>query len=115
MGASEGRDDRQLEVLENVAWGDVENDLADTTEVIERMKKAARGGAWLWETEGEDLYGDGFSVSDEELEAMSDEMRLAYLSQLAATLASRLGMSTRDGVVQASSLLRVVGELERAA
>ena len=47
MDASEGREDRRLELLENVAWGDVENDLADTTEVIERMKKAARGGTWL--------------------------------------------------------------------
>ena len=46
---------------------------------------------------------------------MSDQMRLAYISQLAVTLASRLGLSTRDGVVPASSILGVVAETERAA
>ena len=63
MGASEGREDRRLEALENVAWGDVENDRADMTEIIEGMKKAARGGVLLWETEGEDRYGDEFATS----------------------------------------------------
>ena len=46
---------------------------------------------------------------------MSDQMRLAYISQLTTAIASRLGLSTRDGVVPASSILGVVGEFERAA
>ena len=115
MNASEGREDRRLGVLENVAWGDVESDLGDVEELLGLMAEAANEPLRVWQTKGIERYGDEFSVSTKQREAMDEQMHAAYVAQLNATLASRLGVDTREGKAPASSILGIVGELERVA
>lgn len=113
----ESRDPREaaLELIENTAWGDVETDLADVREILERISEAAKGSLWFWEGEGTERYGDEFNVSSSELEQMGDAMRLAYIAQLGVTLRSRLGAGRADGVAWEGSVLGLVERLERAA
>ena len=115
MGASEGRGDRRLEVLENVAWDDVENDLGDVKELLGLMAETVTEPLRVWQTEGVERYGDEFSVSTKQREAMDERMHAAYVAQLNATLASRLGANSHEGEKPASSILGIVGDLERVA
>ena len=117
MDASEGREDRRREVLmlDDVAWGDVEDDLGDVEELLGLMAEAATKPLRFWQTEGVERYGDEFSVSTEQREAMDERMHAAYVAQLNVTLASRLGANSHDGKAPASSILGIAGRLERAA
>jgi hypothetical protein len=84
MQFDENKQAKVAEVLEACAWGDIHSDLVTMADALERALKASEPFLVLWEAEGEGeaRYIDEFSVSEDDLEVMSLEWRLAYVSRL---------------------------------
>ncbi|UJA21248.1 hypothetical protein HJD18_14180 [Thermoleophilia bacterium SCSIO 60948] len=82
-----------IELASKLPTGDMINDRDDLTELLRRLLEATSSGSIeLWDTEGEELYGDEFSPSPEEVAEMSAPMRAAYVAKLARSFALCFGM-----------------------
>jgi hypothetical protein len=81
-----------MRLLEEVPWGDLENDLFDMGEMMWRAVAAtAEADSWWDHAERLD-YPDEFSQSEAEIKALDPEARLAYVGQLVHDLSLRLGV-----------------------
>ena len=85
-----------VELLEGVTWGDMDVHIRTLEGALERALEATASEFFMWEQDGEDRYGDEFSVTPADLEAMSPEWRLAYVGRLVRSLAMCYGVSTGD-------------------
>jgi hypothetical protein len=47
----------------------------------------------LWEAEGEERFGDEFELSVEDVVALDDDLRLAYIARLLYTAACMYGVN----------------------
>jgi hypothetical protein len=85
---------RALALIDSLPWGDIEGDLGVWEQALRLAMDATTVEFGLWEREGEDRFGDEFSVTDEQLEEMSDEWRLALVARLLRSAAMAYGVST---------------------
>ena len=85
-----------VELLEGVTWGDMDLRIRSVEEALERALEATANEFPLWEQDGEDRYGDEFSVTPADLESMDPEWRLAYVGRLVRSLALCYGVETGD-------------------
>jgi hypothetical protein len=85
-----------LQLAQSMSWGDVDSGLVDMELALKRALDATAVDLVLWERDcaGENTYGDEFSVTEEDLEEMSPEWKLAYIARLLRTAALRYGVNT---------------------
>lgn len=83
-------------LIDAIPWGDMEAHIYAVEEALEKAVAATAPEFPLWEAEGEERYRDEFSVREEEIAAMSNEWRLAYVSRLLRSLAFCYGVGTGD-------------------
>lgn len=94
------------ELIESLAWGDMETAIYGLEVALALTIEATGDAIQLWEAEGEELFGDEFELSAEQVAELDDEWRLAYIARLLYTAASAYGVSpnvlpgrTREGEV----------------
>jgi hypothetical protein len=85
-----------VELLEDVTWGDMDLHIRSLEGALERALEATAREFFIWEQDGEDRYGDEFSVTPADLEAMTPEWRLAHAGRLVRSLAHCYGVDTGD-------------------
>jgi hypothetical protein len=86
-----------LQLLEEVFWEDIEDDLFDVAELMWWALAATAEAADSWSDHAERLgHVDGFPRSEEEIGALDPEARLAFVGQLVHGLSLRLGVPDAD-------------------
>ena len=78
-----------IDLLESLPWGDVEQAIYGLEAALALAIEAVGGALRLWEDEGEERFGDEFTLSAEQVASLDDEWRLAYIARLLDT--ARLG------------------------
>jgi hypothetical protein len=110
-----------LIVIEQRAWGDMDNAIRDTETALRLAMDATRAEFLRWEEElGPEFeregIGDEFLVPAERVEEMSDGDKLAYVARLLRTLAISYGVDPGFGyLVPGESPLERYDRLEGAA
>ena len=82
-----------LALLEDLPWGDLEQAIYGLEVALALALEAVGDAIDLWEDEGEDRFGDEFSLSAEQVDSLDDEWRLAYVARLLHTTAHSYGVS----------------------
>ena len=86
---------RALELIESLPWGDVEGHLVSMERALELLMEATAAEFERWEREGEHHFGDDeFGLSEDQVESMDDEWRLAYVARLVRSLGLIYGVQT---------------------
>jgi hypothetical protein len=80
--------------VDSAAWGDVESAITGMGETLLRLVDVTSHAADRWDDE--DFPWDEYSVPEEAIDEMSDELRLAYVGRLARSLALRYGIGLGD-------------------
>ena len=77
------------------AWGDVDGNIVSLEAALERALEATRTDFMLWDLdgEGEDRWGDEYSVSPDDVAQMDMRWRLAYVARLVRSVALCYGVS----------------------
>jgi hypothetical protein len=90
------QDKQIIELIRSQAWGDISGQLVGMEEMLRLAMDATVEYLGIWEHDdaGERRYGDECSVSEHDLEAMSNEWRLAYVARLLRSLAMDYGVTT---------------------
>ena len=88
---------RIVALVEAVPWGDMDADIRDLEETLERALDATAPDFPLWEEHAQGCgYIDEFSVTPERLREMSPEWRFAYVARLVRTVALWYGVSVPE-------------------
>ena len=88
---------RIVALVEAVPWGDMDPNIRDLEEALERALDATAPDFPLWEEHAEECgYIDEFSVTPEQLREMSPEWRFAYVARLVRTVAISYGVSAPE-------------------
>jgi hypothetical protein len=109
-----------LVVIEQRAWGDMDNAIRDTETALMLAMDATRAEFLRWEEElgpafEKEGIGDEFLVPAARVEEMSDGDKLAYLARLLRTLAISYGVDPGFGyLVPGESPLERYDRLESA-
>jgi hypothetical protein len=104
---SPSQQEKALDLIDSLTWGDLRPAIGDIDECLRRALKATESVAF-WEDGFEQRFGDEFSLSDAQVEGLSDEDRRAYVARLIETLALMYGLwfgrgRGESGEVQANS------------
>jgi hypothetical protein len=91
FGASQRSD--AMELIESLAWGDMEDAISGLEVALALALEATGDAIRLWEAEGEERFGDEFTLSAEQVADLGDEWRLAYIARLLHTAAHSYGIS----------------------
>ena len=84
-----------MALLETLPWGDVEREIGGLEVVLALAIEATGDAIQLWEEEGEECFGDEFELSADQVAALDDEWRLAYIARLLHTAAHAYESSHR--------------------
>src|SRR5262245_24821296 len=84
-----------MALLEGLPWGDVEQEIYGLEIALALALEATGEAIQLWEDEGEDRYGDEFSLSADQVALLDDDWRLAYVARLLHSAAHVYGVSPR--------------------
>jgi hypothetical protein len=107
---------RAIEFLNSMPWGDVDG-AVQSFETALRLALEATGDAFLqWEQQAEARgYDDEFSLTYDDLAALSDEWRLAYVARLLRSLALAYGVSAGfdSGPLVGEASLASLGDIVR--
>lgn len=85
------RNTQVLDLLHKVAWGDICFAIEGMEDALQLALSATHPWLALWERESERLYIDEFSLTPDEVNALSDRWRLAYVARLITSLALQYG------------------------
>jgi hypothetical protein len=86
-----------IALIEELPWGDVEAQIRDLEEALWRALEATCGDLLRWEARAEELgFQDEFSLSLEDVAALTPEWRLAYVARLVRSLALAYGVPERE-------------------
>ncbi len=90
--------ERAIELLESVAWLDIDLDLKLVGKSLGLGMEATRGDFNFWRDEhaAKSKFGDDLWLKPEQVEAISDEWRYAYVARLLRTAALVLGAETDE-------------------
>lgn len=84
-----------MALLEDLLWGDLEQAIYGLEVTLVLSLEATGDAIRQWEDEGEERFGDEFSLSAEQVASLDDEWRLAYIARLLHTAAYSYGVSPR--------------------
>jgi hypothetical protein len=95
-------DPTQIRALQSLVgqtpFADIANALVGVEIVLGLATEATREAFWLWEEQADAAgYADEFALDSAQIEAMSDEWRLAYIARLLRTVALDVGIGTEFG------------------
>jgi hypothetical protein len=76
-----------LALIENITWGDMEGTIPSLEEALRFALEATQDWFALWEEQGEDRFGDEFSLVPEQVTELSDQWRQAYVARLLTSIA----------------------------
>jgi hypothetical protein len=80
-------------LLEALPWGDLEQAIYGLEVTLALALEATGDAIQQWEDEGEERFGDEFSLSAEQIASLDDDWRLAYIARLLHTAAHSYGVS----------------------
>lgn len=83
-----------LALVDGMAWGDLGPAVTTLERELRLMLEATRDWFPLWMSEGEDRFGDEFSLTPAQVTVLSGEWRLAYVARLLVSMALTYGVST---------------------
>ena len=93
-----GQQLRAIELIESMSWGDMENQIRGIDESLLLALQATASDFERWELEHGDVgFCDEFSLTSDEVAALPDEWKLAYVARLLRSLALSLGVGTEFG------------------
>jgi hypothetical protein len=92
MPFSEQERAQALELIETLSWGDMDVFISGLETALALAIEATGAAIELWEEEGEERFGDEFSLSAEEVASLDDEWRLAYIARLLRTAIQAYGI-----------------------
>ena len=97
FGETKGK--QALELIESLAWGDIEMAIyAFEVALALALEAVGPDSIGLWEAEGEERFGDEFELSVEDVVALDDDLRLAYIARLLYTAACMYGVNPSNAV-----------------
>jgi len=89
---------RAIELIESMAWGDMDLHIRSMEEALQLALEATVDGFQRWERDGEEHFGaDEFQLSPQQIEDLDDEWRLAYVARLIRSLGLVYGIATDFG------------------
>jgi hypothetical protein len=84
-----------INLIDDVAWGEVQAAMSTLDEALRRGLEATEHAFDQWENEaGEMGYNDEFSLEPADIDALSDEWRLAYVARQLRSIALTFGTVT---------------------
>lgn len=85
--------EQALALLEELPWGDLEQELYGLEVALALALEATGDAIQQWEDEeGEERFGDEFSLSAERVDSLDDDWRLAYIARLLHTAVQAYGV-----------------------
>lgn len=104
-----------LAFLDDLPWGDVEGAIRTLEEALRLALEATVNDFQLWEDHADsEGFPDEFDLSQEQIDSLSDQWRIAYIARLLRSIALAYGVSVyREGPLVGNTTPASVGGVVR--